>query len=303
MKILTVFTGGTISCFDKGGVLSPDSGSGSLLLERARQAGVKAEFITTQPYLVLSENLTAAHLTALRRCLDAHLSEPLSGVIVTHGTDTLAYTAAYLDFVFGAQPVPIALVSANYPLHDSRSNGLENFLAAVKLIEAGESGVFVPYRNTGAPCTAIHRGRDVLPHRPYDDAVDSLFGKPYGWVRAGGFFRDPDYPERVREDLSDCELNGRVLFLRPYVGMNYPALPDDCKAVLLESWHAGTLPTATEELQAFCRTAREKQVPVYLTGCTEGFAYESKLAYGALGIHVLPPMSPIAAYMYLLLRL
>ena len=144
MKILTVFTGGTISCFDKGGVLSPDSGSGSLLLERARQAGVKAEFITTQPYLVLSENLTAAHLTALRRCLDAHLSEPLSGVIVTHGTDTLAYTAAYLDFVFGAQPVPIALVSANYPLHNSRSNGLENFLAAVKLIEAGESGVFVP---------------------------------------------------------------------------------------------------------------------------------------------------------------
>ena len=134
MKILTVLTGGTISCSESDGVLSPDSGNGKYLLDAAARAGVRAEFVTTQPYLVLSENLGAEHLKALRACILSRLGEGFDGIIVTHGTDTLPTTAAYLDYVLGAAGLPIALVSANYPLRDPRSNGLANFSAAVALI-------------------------------------------------------------------------------------------------------------------------------------------------------------------------
>ena len=41
MKLLTVFTGGTISCSEADGVLAPDSQNGSYLLGLARQAGVR----------------------------------------------------------------------------------------------------------------------------------------------------------------------------------------------------------------------------------------------------------------------
>ena len=71
MTVYTVFTGGTISCSAKGGVLSPDNKNGYLLLDLAKQAGVKAAFVTAQPYTILSENLGAAHLQALRKCLQA----------------------------------------------------------------------------------------------------------------------------------------------------------------------------------------------------------------------------------------
>ena len=118
------------------------------------------------------------------------------------------------------------------------------------------------------------------------------------YYRGGGL----KYVEAIyKDDLSACELNGRVLFLRPYVGMVYPALPD-VKAVLLEGWHSGTLPTATPELQAFCRAARERGVGVYLTGNRDGFAYESKQLFEALGIRTMQPMSPSAAYVYLMLN-
>ena len=301
MKLLTVFTGGTISCSEADGVLAPDSQNGSYLLGLARQAGVRDDFETVQPFSVLSENMTAAHLRALRACIAERLGEGYDGVIVTHGTDTLAYTAAYLDFVFGAQETPVVLVSASYPLRDSRSNGLQNFVAAAGFLRTGEKGVFVAYHNTGDRQTTIHRGRKVLPQTPYEDSVFSLFMQPYGWMENGVWTRNPDHPQTVQDDLSACELNGRVLFLRPYVGMVYPALPD-VKAVLLEGWHSGTLPTATPELQAFCRAAREKGVGVYLTGSRAGFAYESKQLFEALGIRTMQPMSPSAAFVYLMLN-
>ena len=301
MKLLTVFTGGTISCSEADGVLAPDRQNGSYLLGLARQAGVRDDFETVQPFSVLSENMTAAHLRALRACIVERLGEGYDGVIVTHGTDTLAYTAAYLDFVFCAQETPVVLVSANYPLRDSRSNGLQNFVAAADFLRTGEKGVFVAYHNTGDRQTTIHRGREVLPQTPYEDSVFSLFMQPYGWMENGVWTRNPDHPQTARDDLSACELNGRVLFLRPYVGMVYPALPD-VKAVLLEGWHSGTLPTATEELQAFCRAAKEKGVGVYLTGSRDGFAYESKQLFEALGIRTMQPMPPSAAYVYLMLN-
>ena len=186
MKLLTVFTGGTISCSVSDGVLAPDSQNGSYLLGLARQAGVRDDFETVQPFSVLSENMTPDCLRQLRRCITERLGEGYDGVLVTHGTDTLAYTAAYLDFVLGAQDTPVVLVSANYPLRDSRSNGLQNFVAAVEFLRTGKRGVFVAYHNTGDSRTTIHRGREVLPQAPYEDSVFSLFMQPCGWMENGG---------------------------------------------------------------------------------------------------------------------
>ena len=71
------------------------------------------------------------------------------------------------------------------------------------------------------------------------------------------------------------------------------------KAVLLESYHSGTLPTSLSGLKNFCENAKELGIPVYLTGNQDGFGYESKIEFDALGIKSLEMMSPIAAYIKL----
>ncbi len=298
MKIFTVFTGGTISCSSSGGVLSPDDKNGYRLLDMACRAGAEAEFVTAQPYTVLSENLCADNLKALRGCVEGALAQGFDKIIVTHGTDTLQYTAAYLDFVLGTRDLTLALVSANYPLSDSRSNGLDNFIAAVRLMESGERGVFVAYKNTGDGYTAVHRGREVMPHAPYSDSVFSL-GESFGFVKGDSFERNPGHNGGDGQDFSDCELNGSVLWLRAYVGMSFPKLTQNIKAVLLESYHSGTLPTSLSGLKNFCENAKELGIPVYLTGNQDGFGYESKIEFDALGIKSLEMMSPIAAYVKL----
>ena len=299
MNILAVFTGGTIGSLRRGGAISPDGESASLLLGQYKKTNGAAHFTVAAPYTILSENLDISHLKALRAFLKDELQKGYDGVIVCHGTDTLQYTAAYLDFVFGAQNIPIALVSANFPLEDPRSNGFKNFEAAVALIKAGEKGVLVPYKNAEDGFATVHRGTEVLPHLPLDDKLFSLFDNTYGTFKNGVFEKNPGYKENAFEDLSERELSGKVLWLRPYPGIAYPEPDNDTKAVLLEGCHSGTLPTSNDDFICFCREAQQMGVPLYLTGSQPGFEYESKKLFAELNIRVLPPMSPIAAYIRL----
>jgi len=75
--------------------------------------------------------------------IEAQHPEHYDGIIITHGTDTLAYTAAALSFYFNAIKIPILLVSSDYPLDDSKANGLDNFMCAVEFIRQKCGQVFL----------------------------------------------------------------------------------------------------------------------------------------------------------------
>lgn len=292
MKLLVIFTGGTIACSRGGEGLSPDSGNSFLLLELYKQTHPDASFDTACPYFILSENLGRAQLEALYDCVKDNLGR-YDGIVVTHGTDTLPYTAAYLSLRLGMCDTPVVLVSAAYPLDDSRSNGLSNFTGAVDFIRSRQGrGVFVSYQNNGETLR-IHRGYKVLPHAPYSDRIESLFGQWYAEVKAGTVRRNPGFTEDNLPQGNPFER--RVLWLRVHPGMVLPSL-SHTDVVLFEGYHSGTLPTANSAFAAFCNAAHEQGVSLYLTGAQEGFDYESKQAFDRLHIRELPPMSPVTAF-------
>lgn len=303
MKILAVFTGGTIGSSEVDGVISPDSSNSYRLLEMYNEVDGSVEFTAVQPYNILSENLDGERLTALCECIRSYDSESFDGVIVAHGTDTLQYTSAYLAYVFRLCKSPIVVVSANYPLEDSCSNGFVNFCSAVDFIKSGEGkGVFISYTNCGDN-SKIHRASRALPHSPYSDEVYSVSDDFCGEIVSGKFIRNGNYSECDDEiSLADNYRLGKcsdVLFVKSYVGMVYPEISADTKAVLLEGYHSGTLNTSGEAFAEFCRNAKQNNVPLFLTGACKGFYYESKTLFDELGIKVLPKASPIAMYMKL----
>lgn len=67
-----------------------------------------------------------------------------------------------------------------------------------------------------------------------------------------------------------------VLKITPYVGMAYPQLNKNIKAVLTESYHSGTVNTASKDLEKFCNTAKQFNIPVFLTGSETGFFTKAK---------------------------
>ena len=302
MKILVVFTGGTIgSCYNDG-VISPDSSTRYKLIEMYKQNGGYAEFDAISPYTVLSENLNGEYFNALYNAIKENINN-YDGIIVTHGTDTLQYTSAMLSYMFGLCDTPIVLVSANYPLENEKSNGLDNFSAAVKFIKYEKSkGVFVAYKNCDE-YAKIHRGSRLQKHLAYSDKVESICNLYCGESIYNMYVKNDSYAEKQDEikfeNIPIFNATSPVLKITPYVGMVYPKLDNSIKAVLLESYHSGTINTANKDLEGLCHTANQLDIPVFLTGSEAGFFYESKELYSKLGIQVLPTVAPISAYIKL----
>lgn len=296
MRLRVFFTGGTIACSTINGEMSPDRSNSFALLEQYSAVDSSVEFDTATPYFILSENLGAEHWERLYECVKN--ARGYDGVIVVHGTDTLPYTAVYLGLKCGLCETPVVLVSAAYPLSDNRSNGLDNFRGAVDFIRAQRGrGVFAAYKNRGEN-VKVHRAAKLLPHAPFSDRVDSLNGQFFAEIADGRIRWNPSYSEDDFCDFSSCVYRGGVLWLRVYPAMLFPALVHT-RVVLFEGYHSGTLPTSRRDFRLFCEEARARNIPVYLTGSEEGFAYESKREYDALGIRVLPPLSPVTAYVML----
>lgn len=310
MKIGIIFTGGTIgSRIDQGGYISAEEAAPFLLLEMYReQFGNEIEFVVEEPYCILSENLCANNLLRLAACVESMLEqEDLEGIVITHGTDTLQYTAAFLGYVFGGARVPVVIVSSNYVLDDSRANGFTNFNYALEFIKGGfGEGVFVSYCNQGDFPT-LHRAVRLQPSVPYSDAVYSAGDSWYGRFHDGFYEQNPDYREQneVKSVLEFMEEGQQfalmdetegILRIRPYVGMTYPEPSLDVKVILHESFHSGTI-RISEDLENFAELAKSLEIPIYLTGLTEQENhYETVKKYESLGIRILPQSAVVAQY-------
>lgn len=162
-KILVIMTGGTICSFAKG--YTEDSVQNVRSLDESRSTRLltqnyykskslykyRVNFETESPINTFSENMTPGLWNGLLGYLKTVDFQQFSGVIIAHGTDTLAYTSALLALALTGIEVPVFVVSSNHPIDGSfpASNGSENFNTAVDLIcENIVPGVYVPYKNT-----------------------------------------------------------------------------------------------------------------------------------------------------------
>ena len=306
MKVLFIFTGGTIGSVANDGFIGVDGNRPRVLLaEYERVYGASFAYDCVEPYTGLSENNTGDTLRALCACVAAHKDGGYNGIVVTHGTDTLQYTAAALSYAFADISIPLCLVSANYPVGDVRSNALANLRGALRFItEVGRAGVWVPYQNAGEP-THIHRGTRLLESIAFTDRAESVFSTRYGtFLGNKPFLPSPDYREcadalpalgvpAFAEDVP------QILRIQPYPGMVYPEIGKDVRYILHASFHSGTVNTASSEAKRFFAEAQARRIPVFLTGVTRGDAYESTRAFAELGITPLYHIAPVAAFVKL----
>jgi L-asparaginase len=308
-KIGIVFTGGTIgSTVGTDGFVAGDSAAPRRLLQMYGRlygnalSGHAVEFITQEPYSILSERLSAGELVLLAQAVSGMLGRGVDGVIVTHGTDTLAYSAAFLDLVLGECDVPVLLVSSDYPLEDERANGLCNFHAAVDFIcQSVGRGVFVSYRDRGACHVKLHRGQQLLAQEAYTDSVHSIDDCCHARYFDGSFEVTDDGRDVIRARVGGLsqealEQGARdIVRVRCYPQMNYPRI-DREMCVLMETYHSGTMYVG----ESFCEFANEVGAfggTIYVAG-VDGSRnqYETTKAYDREMIEVLPRMSPVAAY-------
>lgn len=300
-NILVVFTGGTIGSSVCNGEINTDTQTHFLLLSqfKMRYPQMEIHFTTLQPYEILSENLTPSVWTLLIQTIENANPNVYDGIIITHGTDTLAYTSAALTFYFHALDVPIFLVSSHYPLSDMRSNGLDNFSFAVNsIIKKKLRGVFVPYRNINSEIVTLHHGAYITcsPQLSSDfysissnKKIESLFIK--------------NTPIKLKPDFST-----RILMIKPYPGINYDNFNlDNVDVVLHDLYHSGTACAISEygkhhSLPHLLKRCISQNIPVFLAPAFKSTQfYQSTIELRNQGAEMIWNISIEAAYTKLLL--
>jgi glutamyl-tRNA(Gln) amidotransferase subunit D len=157
-------TGGTIASrvdYRTGAVRSALSASDlyGVVPELSDIARVETEIV----FSLYSENITPKHWTELAKQVADKIRSGANGVVIAHGTDTMAYTAAALSFALQNTPVPIILVGAQ------RSSDRPSSDAATNLIAAVNAAANAPYaevtlamhETTSDTAITIHRGTRV----------------------------------------------------------------------------------------------------------------------------------------------
>jgi glutamyl-tRNA(Gln) amidotransferase subunit D len=179
-----ISTGGTIASridYRTGSVTSQFDAS-DILMAIPELAKV-AHYRTIPLATILSENMTPAIWQELARAVYKEIKSGATGVIITHGTDTMAYSAAAVSFMIDT-PVPVIFVgsqrSADRPSSDNTMNAVCAASAATSNL--GEVAV-VMHATTNDDACAIHRGTRVRKmHSSRRDAFRSMGIEPLGSV-------------------------------------------------------------------------------------------------------------------------
>jgi glutamyl-tRNA(Gln) amidotransferase subunit D len=163
-KIVILSTGGTIASrvdYRTGAVRSALSASDlyGVVPELSDIARVETEIV----FSLYSENITQNHWSQLAKKIKEHIQKGVDGVVVAHGTDTMAYTSAALSFALQDLPVPVILVGAQRSSDRPSSDAAFNLIGAVRAASKSPFAevVIAMHKNLSDKLIAINRGTKV----------------------------------------------------------------------------------------------------------------------------------------------
>ncbi|RLF23257.1 MAG: Glu-tRNA(Gln) amidotransferase GatDE subunit D [Thermoprotei archaeon] len=134
---------------------------------------------------IFSEDMTPKRWEAIARTVAKYVEEGVAGVVITHGTDTMGYTAAALSFALQDLPIPVVLVGAQRSSDRPSSDAALNLISAVKIAAQSPIAevVVVMHGETGDTYCLVHRGTKVRKcHTSRRDAFRSINARPLAKV-------------------------------------------------------------------------------------------------------------------------
>ncbi|MDO8566363.1 MAG: asparaginase [Candidatus Moranbacteria bacterium] len=238
-----------------------------------------------------SSELNSSHWTKFAMAVHhAILSGKYDGIILTHGTDTMAYSATAVSLIFGTKlPIPVIFTGSQLGLvsfgTDARSNLERSLQALLAAREQNVAEVMIVFDDV------VLRGcRAVKTSEAEFHAFDSPAFPPLARILATGsrFIRDA---HRARSLKAFREANFSFMFGRGVVvydlvpglepGIVFDTIKNGkCQGLILRSLGIGNVPSSDEFSLIPCiEEAASLQIPVVITtkfagGTTHAGIYE-----------------------------
>jgi L-asparaginase len=260
-RILLLTTGGTIASMPGGDGLAPaDSG----VFEREMEQLRTYYDITVQELICLdSSNIRPAEWQIIAEGI-WNSRQGFDGIVVSHGTDTMGYTASAVTFMLPNIDLPVVFTGSQLPLMDMLSDGPDNLRTAFAMAASGHPGIFLAFdRKVMRGCRAVKVRASGF------SAFESINARYAALVSNAGlsidhsmlpvFHGQPQLRKEISEDVFLLKLTPG---LSPKI---FDALVDmGYKGIVIEAFGLGGINILGEGLDAI-RRALQKGVNVVVT--------------------------------------
>lgn len=188
-RVLVALTGGTIASAFRGQSAWPDETAVNQL-----QAAI-FEFFgerNVEPTLFEpwgrpgydSSDIDPGHWMQLTEAIAKAFESGTAGALVLHGTDTMAYTAAWLSLSFAGSPLPVILTGSQFTQDFSPEDGSVNLRGAAQVVASGFPGVWIYFNWKLIPAARAHKARAIHPDAYVAENGFPVYFNP-AWGRSG----------------------------------------------------------------------------------------------------------------------
>ncbi|MGB4072438.1 asparaginase [Pseudomonas sp.] len=253
-NLLVLYTGGTIGMQMSANGLAPASGFEARLRD---QQALEAQPLPQWTFRELlppidSANMNQGNWLAMVAAIRAGIEQDgCDGVLLLHGTDTLAYSAGALSFLLLGLPVPVILSGSMLPAGAEGSDAWGNLFGAMRALQAGVTpGVHLYFNG------ALLHGARVSKLR--SDAFDAFQVLP----RQRQSARAESIPARIdyRQPRQPANLAALPFYPGIQAGHLRALLDSGVQGLLLECYGSGTGPADDAELLGVLKAAHDRGV-------------------------------------------
>ena len=263
-NILLLTTGGTIASMPGGEGLEPHR---SGVMERELDQLRTYYDITVRDVMCLdSSNIRPEEWQTIARCVFENHAD-FDGIVISHGTDTMAYTASAVTFMLPNIDLPVVFTGSQLPLADMLSDGPDNLRTAFAMAASGHPGVFLAFdRKVMRGCRAVKVRASGF------SAFESVNARYAAQVSNLGLVVDPQilpHPKGPAQLKADISKNVFLLKLTP--GLN-PAIFDmlaamGYKGIVIEAFGLGGINVLHKGLRGIHRAVEDGISVVVTTQC------------------------------------
>jgi L-asparaginase len=260
-KILLLATGGTIASVEGNEGLVPGLSIEELLQfvpESSHDIKLDGKVLMN----IDSTNLQPEHWVKIAHAVyeNYHLYD---GFVITHGTDTLAYTSSALSYMLQGLGKPVVLTGSQVPISFKKTDAKKNVADALQFACENIGGVFIVFDGR-----VILGTRAVKMRTKSYDAFESI-NHPYVAYVNKNEIKYQWKPDTATTSLSlNAHICTDVFLMKLYPGMKpeiFDCLKDLYKGIIIESFGNGGLPFEGRDLLSKIKEITEEGIAVVIT--------------------------------------
>lgn len=296
-NVLIIYTGGTIGMIndpETGELRSFDFNLIDKHVPELNRLNVDMTTISFETPID-SSNMNPPDWVKIAELIETNYTK-FDGFVILHGSDTMAYTASALSFMFDGLKKPVVITGSQLPIGTIRTDGKENLITAIE-IAATKDNSGVPIVQEVAIYFEYHLYRGNRSTKDSASNFEAIKSPNMAKLATAGvqieYNTELLYRSKSQNFSINKELNNRIALIKLYPGIDFTIYSsafdrEKVDGIVLETFGAGNAPKSADLERLCTKFIKDGGYILNITQCNAGKVqhgmYETSSLFDRIGV-------------------